>query len=181
MGLLSLSSSAYPADFSSQGVASRMPRFVHRNWTNIVKWTSIMFLPENELRSLCWLGEPSHHRRRYWETSRKIAAGKPISEFYRIRIRIHRIHMVLGLLDPDPDPLVTRYESGSGYRRSKNSKLCLLFDFLFLLASWRSMTKKAGSASACVGSYSFVLCKLNVKLGRVMPVWTFVHYVINPV
>jgi hypothetical protein len=25
----------------------------------------------------------------------------------RIRIRIHRIHMYLGLLDPDPDPLVT--------------------------------------------------------------------------
>ena len=24
----------------------------------------------------------------------------------RIRIRIHRIHMFLGLLDPDPDPLV---------------------------------------------------------------------------
>ncbi len=25
----------------------------------------------------------------------------------RIRIRIHRIHVFLGLLDPDPDPLVT--------------------------------------------------------------------------
>jgi hypothetical protein len=24
----------------------------------------------------------------------------------RIRIRIHRIHLCLGLLDPDPDPLV---------------------------------------------------------------------------
>jgi hypothetical protein len=32
---------------------------------------------------------------------------------FRIRIRIHRIHMFLGLLDPDPDPLV-RGGSGSG-------------------------------------------------------------------
>ncbi len=25
---------------------------------------------------------------------------------FRIRLRIHRIHMFLGLLDPDPDPSV---------------------------------------------------------------------------
>jgi hypothetical protein len=27
-----------------------------------------------------------------------------------LRIRIHRIHMFLGLLDPDPDPLVRRMD-----------------------------------------------------------------------
>jgi hypothetical protein len=31
----------------------------------------------------------------------------------RIQIRIHRIHMFLGLLDPDPGPIV-RYGSGPG-------------------------------------------------------------------
>ncbi len=38
--------------------------------------------------------DPDHYKKQ---------AQKPV---LRIRIRIHRIHMFLGLLDPDPDPLV---------------------------------------------------------------------------
>jgi hypothetical protein len=56
----------------------------------------------------------------------------------RVRIRIHRIHMFLGLLDPDPDPLevwIRILLSLSKYSK-KNSListvLCLLFDFLSL-------------------------------------------------
>ncbi len=88
----------------------------------------------------------------------------------RIWIRVRRIRMFLGL--PDPDPCSQRYGSGSFYHQSKivwktliPTPLRLLFDFLalienwckctfqaeklsFLLASWRSMTKIAGSGSA---------------------------------
>jgi hypothetical protein len=32
----------------------------------------------------------------------------------RIRIRIHRIHVFLGLLDPDPDPLVRGMDPDPG-------------------------------------------------------------------
>ncbi len=34
------------------------------------------------------------------------AAFSVLTAVLRIRIRIHRIHVFLGLLDPDPDPLV---------------------------------------------------------------------------
>jgi hypothetical protein len=34
------------------------------------------------------------------------AASSVLTAVLRIRIRIHRIHVFLGLLDPDPDPLV---------------------------------------------------------------------------
>ncbi len=47
----------------------------------------------------------------------------------RIRIRIHRIHMFLGLLDTDPDPLVT----GMDLLLSKNSKKNL--DFYYFVTS----------------------------------------------
>jgi hypothetical protein len=47
--------------------------------------------------------------------------------------------MFLGLLDPDPDPLVKRYGSGSFYHKAKTVRktlistvLLLLFDFLSL-------------------------------------------------
>jgi hypothetical protein len=32
-----------------------------------------------------------------------------------LRIRIHRIHVFLGHLDPDPDPLVRGLDPGSGF------------------------------------------------------------------
>jgi hypothetical protein len=77
---------------------------------------------------------------------------------FRIRIWIHRIHMFLGL--PDPDPLVRGVDPDLDpyiilLSSSKNSKknliltvLWLLLDFFFfLLASWRSFTKIAGSGS----------------------------------
>ncbi len=35
-----------------------------------------------------------------------IIGGVVLTAVLLIRIRIHRIHMFLGLLDPDPDPLV---------------------------------------------------------------------------
>jgi hypothetical protein len=37
----------------------------------------------------------------------------------RIRIQIHRIHMFLGLLDPDPDPLVRGMEPDPSILKQK--------------------------------------------------------------
>jgi hypothetical protein len=36
-----------------------------------------------------------------------------------LRIRIHRIHMLLGLLDPDPDPLVRTMDPDSSIIKQK--------------------------------------------------------------
>ena len=40
------------------------------------------------------------------ETLRLISLSSLLGKKPVLRIRIHRIHMFLGLLDPDPDPLV---------------------------------------------------------------------------
>ncbi len=47
-----------------------------------------------------------HHRVHFQEQQN--ATPVPHFSFFKpvLRIRIHRIHMFLGLLDPDPDPLV---------------------------------------------------------------------------
>ncbi len=70
----------------------------------------------------------------------------------RIPIWIHRIHMFLGL--PDSDPLVRRYGSGSGSLKNdvnvpakRIKQKNFLFLNKFLLASWSSVTKIAGSGS----------------------------------
>ena len=56
----------------------------------------------------------------------------------RIRIRIHRIHMFLGLLDPDPDPLVRGMNPAPDPDPSilsKNSKKNLDF-YCFVTSFW---------------------------------------------
>ncbi len=40
----------------------------------------------------------------------------------RIRIRIHRIHVFLGLLDPDPDPLVRGMDPDPSIISKNNKK-----------------------------------------------------------
>jgi hypothetical protein len=66
----------------------------------------------------------------------------PLKSVLRIRIRIrnHRIHMFLGLLDPDPDLLVRCMDPDPDpsiikQKCKKNlsfTVLCILFDFLSL-------------------------------------------------
>ncbi len=80
----------------------------------------------------------------------------------RIRIRIHRIQTFLGLLDPDPDPLVRGMDpepdplSVSKYSKKTwiSTVLWLLFDFLSL----KNVPKKgiSGSIPKCHGSTTLV-------------------------
>jgi hypothetical protein len=66
----------------------------------------------------------------------------------RILIRIHRIHVVLGLLDPDPDPLVRGMDPDPGLDPSnikQNSKKsldfsCFVTSFYRILHNYDSMT-----------------------------------------
>jgi hypothetical protein len=64
---------------------------------------------------------------------KKSWCGSPIPTETVFRIRIHRIHMFLVLLDPDPDPLVRGMDPNSDPARirilqslSKNSKKNLI-------------------------------------------------------
>ncbi len=69
----------------------------------------------------------------------------------RIRIRIHRIHVFLGLLDPDPNPFIIKQK---WWEKSWFLLFCdffltfYLWKITFLLAFWRSMMKIEGSGSA---------------------------------
>ncbi len=98
----------------------------------------------------------------------------------RIRIRIHRIpihriHVFLGLLDPDPapDPSITKQNNKKNLDfdcfvtsfwhftfenevkvPSKSNMQKIFFKICFLLASWRSMMKIEGSESASWSSGS---------------------------
>jgi hypothetical protein len=56
----------------------------------------------------------------------------PFASVLQIRIRFRRIHMFLGLLDPNPDPLVKKYGSGSSYHQAKKKKN---IDFYCFVAS----------------------------------------------
>ncbi len=102
---------------------------------------------------------------------------KPVL-WIRTRIRIHRIHMFLGLPDTDPDPLVRGmdpdpdssiimqiwqvkpwfllfcasfwlfiFENDVNVASKSNRQKKIVLKICFLLASWRSMTKTAGSGS----------------------------------
>jgi hypothetical protein len=61
-----------------------------------------------------------------------------------LRIRIRRIRMFLGLLDPDPDPLIRgtyRYGSGSFYHHAKIVRKTLIptvFRLLFYFLSLKN-------------------------------------------
>ncbi len=47
-----------------------------------------------------------------------------------LRIRIHRIHVFLGLLDPDPDLLVRSMDPDPSIINSKKTLISTVFDFL---------------------------------------------------
>jgi hypothetical protein len=62
----------------------------------------------------------------------------PFASVLRIRIRIRRIHMFLGLLDPNPDPLVTDTDPDPLIINQRKRKTLIytvlwhLYDFLSL-------------------------------------------------
>ncbi len=89
----------------------------------------------------------------FWFTHNQNIQLEPVLRIRRIRIRIF-----LGLLDPDPDSLVRGIGSESkifDFLSLKNvvnvfsnsNKQKNFFKISFLLVSWRSMTKIAGSGS----------------------------------
>jgi hypothetical protein len=59
--------------------------------------TQSLFTSLSSHNTLCTLYSPFY----YWPWNLTVFRA-----VLRIRIRIHRIHIFLGLLDPDPDPLV---------------------------------------------------------------------------
>jgi hypothetical protein len=96
-------------------------------------------------------------------------------------IRIHRIHLFLGLQDPDPS--LSGSGSGSCRHQAKKRKKNLgfysfvtrpLYDFLSLKTSWKPLTKRAGSWSGagCNSmvriSGSLLKCRGSAMTGTVM-------------
>jgi hypothetical protein len=87
----------------------------------------------------------------YWHAGSYVENTKPyIPVVLRIRIRIHRIHVFLGLLDPDPDSLVRGLDPDPDpsiikqkYSRKTliSTVLCLLFDFLLLKMMYKYLQK----------------------------------------
>jgi hypothetical protein len=65
----------------------------------------------------------------YWVI---LFACSVVDPVFRIWIRIHRIHMFLGLPDPDPGSTSQSYESGSFYHQAKTVRKTLIPTVLWL-------------------------------------------------
>jgi hypothetical protein len=124
---------------------------------------SIDYISEN-LSGLIAVFETNFYVRLCIISLSEVSVTVPNEPVLRIRIRIHRIHVFLGLLDPAPDPSIIKQNSKKNLdfdcfvtsfwhftfkndvkvpATSNMQKIC------FLLASWRSMIKIEESGSIC--------------------------------